>query len=83
KTRLLASVEAESKYFSDILAKHSQEPNSLSVVMVLYNTALAESFDGIGDEKFVLNGSRNRQLWLKLNPEPKRPADRDQKKAEK
>ena len=84
KTRLLASVEAESKYFSDILAKHDQEPNSLSVVMVLYNTALAESFDGISDEKFVLNsGGRNRQLWLKLNPEPKRPADQDQKKPEK
>ena len=84
KTRLLASVEAESKYFSDILAKHSQEQDSLSVVMVLYNTALADSFDGISDEKFVLNsGGRNRQMWLKLNPEPKRTADQDQKKPEK
>ena len=83
-TQLIASVEAEKEYFLSILKEFNRDPNSLSVPMVLYNTALAEAFDEIQDEKFVLSsGGRNRQLWLKLNPEPKRPADQNQKKPEK
>ena len=84
RSRLLSSIEAEGKYFANILEKFKEDPGSLSVPMVLYYTALAKSFDDIQDEKFVLNsGGRDRQLWLKLNPEPKRPADQEQKNPEK
>ena len=87
RTRTIASIEAEKKYFLSILKEYRQKPGSSSgsrsVLMVLYNSALAEAFADIEDEKFVLNsGGENRQLWLKLNPEPKRPADQNQKKPE-
>ena len=83
RTRTLASIEAEKEYFVSILKEYRRDPNSRSVPMVLYNAALAEAFAEIEDEKFVLSsGGRNRQLWLKLNPEPKRPADQEQKKPE-
>lgn len=81
--RLLKSVEAESKSFNSILEKFNEDPDSLSVPMVLYYTVLAEAFDDIKDEKFILtSGGRKRQLWLKLNPEPKRSADQEQNKPE-
>jgi len=84
KTRTIASIEAEKEYFVSILREYNRTPDSRSVQMVLYNTALADAFADIQDEKFVLNsGGRDRQLWLKLNPEPKRPAEQDKKKPEK
>ena len=83
RTRTLASIEAEKEYFVSILKEYRRDPSSRSVPMVLYNAALAEAFAEIQDEKFVLNsGGESRQLWLKLNPEPKRPADQEQKKPE-
>lgn len=83
RTRTIASIEAEKEYFVSILKEYRRDPSSRSVPMVLYNTALADAFADIQDEKFVLSsGGENRQLWLKLNPEPKRSADQDQKKPE-
>ena len=84
KTRTLASVEAECSYFSEILGGYDRDRRSSSVPMVLYTTALAEALSEIEDEKFVLNsGGKDRQLWLKLNPEPKSSADKDKQKPEK
>ena len=83
RTRTIASIEAENKYFVSILKEYRRDPSSRSVPMVLYNAALAEAFAEIQDEKFVLSsGGDSRQLWLKLNPEPKRTADQEQKKPE-
>ena len=83
RTRMIASIEAEKEYFVSILKEYRRNPDSRSVPMVLYNAALAEAFNDVQDEKFVLSsGGRDRQLWLKLNPEPKRPAEQDQKKPE-
>ena len=83
RTRTLASIEAEKEYFVSILKEYRRDPSSRSVPMVLYNAALAEAFAEIQDEKFGLSsGGESRQLWLKLNPEPKRSADQEQKKPE-
>ena len=86
--RTLASVEAESKYFTSILAEYGRGRSSGSVPMVLYTSALAEAFADVKAEKFVLHsGGDSRQLWLKLNPEPQQnssaPADGEKNKPEK
>ena len=84
RTWMLASIEAEKTYFVSILKEYAKGANSRSVPMVLYNEALAAAFAEIEDEKFVLrSGGRDRQLWLKLNPEPRKSADQDKKKPEK
>ena len=82
RTQTVASVKAESSYFKSILKEYRSNP--LPVRMALFTSALSGAFTELGEEKFVLSsGGAKRQLWLRLNPEPKRPADPEEKKAEK
>jgi membrane protease subunit HflK len=82
RTETVSSVKAESSYFKSILKEYNGNPRP--VRMALFTSALSGALAEIGEDKFVLSsGGDKRQLWLRLNPEPKRPADPDQQKAEK
>ena len=82
RTQTVASVKAESSYFKSILKEYNGNPRP--VRMALFTSALSGALAELGEEKFVLSsGGDKRQLWLRLNQEPKRPADPDQQKAEK
>ena len=83
RKQAVSTVRAESSYFRSILKEYRGNPRP--VLMALYTSALSGALADLSEEKFVLSsGGRTKQLWLRLNPEPKRPSsESDQKKAEK
>jgi len=81
RKQTVSTVKAESSYFQSILREYRSNPRT--VLMALYTTALSGALKDLPEEKFVLgSGARKQQLWLKLNPEPKR-APEDKKNPEK
>ena len=73
RKQAVSTVRAESNYFQSILKEYRGNPRP--VLMALYTSALSGALTDLSEEKFVLSsGGKTKQLWLRLNPEPKRPA---------
>ena len=53
--------------------------------MALYTSALSEALDKMEGDKFVLGSSakNKKQVWMKLNPEPKNKVAAEPKAEEK
>ncbi len=82
RKQAVSTVKAESSYFQSILKEYRSNPRP--VLMALYTTTLSGALADLSEEKFVLSsGGKTKQLWLRLNPEPKRPADPDKNNPEK
>ena len=72
KTQVVASVKAESRYFSDILKEYRANPET--VLMALYTSVLSEAMQSSAEDKFILGttGTTKKQVRFLLNPEPKK-----------
>ena len=83
KRQFVASIEAESNYFKSINKEYAQNPKT--VLMALYTSALSEALDKMEGDKFVLGSSakNKKQVWMKLNPEPKNKVAAEPKAEEK
>lgn len=82
KKQLVARTEAQEFYFKEIYAKHKVYGNS--VTMALYTAALSEVAAKLEGDKFILGSSgEKKQLRMKLNPEPKKSADKKRAQEEK
>ena len=85
RTSVVAAVKAESAYFSSINKEYAAAPPSPTaspetVLMALYTSTLSEVLQSQAQEsKFILgtnsSGKGRKQLWLKLNPEPRTKAE--------
>ena len=82
RKQAVSTVKAESTYFKSILKEYQSHPRA--VLMALYTTALSGALAELPEEKFVLSsGGNKQQMWLRLNPEPKRTADKTPQTPEK
>ena len=82
RKQAVSTVKAESTYFTSILEEYKRHPRA--VLMALYTTALSGALAELPEEKFVLSsGGDKQQMWLRLNPEPKRTADKTAQTPEK
>ena len=82
RKQAVSTVKAESTYFRSILKEYKSHPRA--VLMALYTTALSGALAELPEEKFVLSsGGEKQQMWLRLNPEPKRTADKTPQTPEK
>ena len=82
RKQAVSTVKAESTYFKSILEEYKSHPRA--VLMALYTTALSGALAELPEEKFVLSsGGDKQQMWLRLNPEPKRTADKTAQTPEK
>ena len=75
---MVAEVKAESAYFTSINKEYASSPET--VLMALYTSTLSEVLQSQAQEsKFILgtnsSGKGRKQLWLKLNPEPRTKAE--------
>ena len=72
KMRICAKTEAEKTYFSRILEQYKLNPQT--VPMALYTAMLNDIAKSLDGDKFMLGSQgQKKQLWLKLNPELKKP----------
>ena len=71
RDRLTNKFDAEREYFEKICEAYLR--NGKTVPMALYTEMLNEIAKNIQGDRFILGTSgKNKQLWLKLNPEPKK-----------
>lgn len=76
KLQVVATIEAESIYFKKINAEYTKSPRT--VLTTLYNNTIAQAV-GLQEGKYVLASSTptdRKQVRIKLNPEPPRPAEK-------
>ncbi|MPM92258.1 Modulator of FtsH protease HflK [bioreactor metagenome] len=74
RTMVVANVKAESLYFESFLQEYNANPRT--ALMSRYNAVLAEVLSGI-DQKFVLGAKTGGKVWLKLNQEVPKAADKN------
>ena len=78
RQQVIATVKAEKTYFLSILEAYRRSPDT--VLMALYNQTLADVLTAI-DGKYILGtASTDKQVRLKINPEPRQPRSADQSK---
>ena len=82
KKQLVASTEAREFYFKEIYAKH--RAYGPSVTMALYTAALTDVAAKLNGDKFLLGSQgEKKQIRFKLNPEPKKSAEKKSGQEEK
>lgn len=73
KTKVVAALEAQSTHFNKIYEQHRLHPGTLT--MALYTEMLKDIAKGMKGDKFVLGqNDSGKELWLKINREPKTSA---------
>ena len=74
KNRIVARLGSQSEHFNKIYEQHTMNPGTLT--MALYTEMLKDIALEMQGDKFLLGGPQgaDRELWLKLNPEPKTSA---------
>lgn len=79
RKRIVSEVEADEKYFNEILEQYRKNPET--VLFALYNNVLAEALAQVKN-KFMLNRkmSGKQEVRLKINPEPLEPPKKKVKK---
>ena len=82
KKQLVAGTEAREFYFKEIYAKH--RAYGPSVTMALYTAALTDVAAKLNGDKFLLGSQgEKKQIRFKLNPEPKKSAEKKSGQEEK
>ncbi|MBQ4107495.1 MAG: protease modulator HflK [Lentisphaeria bacterium] len=80
RQQITAEVKAEKTYFLSILEAYRRSPDT--VLMALYNQTLADVLTAI-DGKYILGtSSEDKEIRIKLNPEPRQPRAADQAESE-
>lgn len=73
RKKVVSSLEAQSDYFNKIYEQHRQHPGTLT--MALYTEMLKDVAGKMEGDKFVLGqNDSGKELWLKINREPKTSA---------
>ncbi|MBQ4329920.1 MAG: protease modulator HflK [Lentisphaeria bacterium] len=73
RTKVVSSLEAQSEHFNKIYEQHRLHPGTLT--MALYTEMLKDIAKGMKGDKFVLGqNDPGKELWLKINREPKTSA---------
>lgn len=75
RKRIVKKLEAEKVYFEKIREQYLRHGGN-TVPMALYTAVLTDIAKELTGDKFILGSQGSKkQLWLKLNPEPKKSAE--------
>lgn len=73
RRQVVAEIRSGSNYFESILAEYRRSPETIA--LALYHATLGEALAAVQGNHFVLGTTADqKQLRLKLNPEPAKPA---------
>ncbi len=78
RRQIVAEIRSDSAYFESILSEYRQNPETIA--LALFHATLGDALGELKGDHFVLGTTpEQKQLRLKLNPEPAKPAENSDK----